>query len=86
MAKLNTEELITVLEHYSKHDFDPTGAEIDNIIEVLRTQCTEVSGLKSAIQDNLDDAMLACDYYGIAPSKTATEAFQRLTAVSGSQT
>lgn len=50
MAKLNAEELITVFEHYSQHDFDPTGAELDNAIEVLRTLSAEVTRMKAALE------------------------------------
>ena len=55
-------------------------AELTQLHKRIDELTTEVSGLKSAIQDNLDDAVLACDYYGITPSKTAIEAFQRLMA------
>jgi len=71
------EEIAEILEPINEQ-FRLANAEIAR----LRT---EVSGLKSTIQDNLDDAVLSCDYYGIEPSKTAIEAFQRLTAASDRQ-
>ena len=41
MGKLDAHGLITVFKHYSEHDFDPTGTELDNTIEVLESLLTE---------------------------------------------
>jgi hypothetical protein len=57
MTKLNAPELIAVFKHYSwrrvrflEHDFNPTGAELDNAIEAMQALLDEIGRYRAVIE------------------------------------
>ncbi len=81
MAKLNAEELITVFEHYSKHDFDPTGAELDNAIEVLRSLSSE-GAVKDAVVEAARQYLKLNEHYASVGKTQLRDAIAELDFVS----